>query len=159
MYTLRKDKWFEDYGFVVSYGVDGKISPIGDTLGFKEFQLYNGSTDIKTFLNLSREDREKAFEAVFSNRHDDLRLRIPVCGLNKLRNILEKYGAQESIDEEMIPLLSSLSLDDMDATLESIDINGNSTILGTNYRIYPYRGRERERFIGTPYEEDLNLER
>lgn len=152
--TNKKDKWFEDYAFLISYGVDGKIIPVGDIVTYQQLELYNGSSDIQEYENLSDEDKKKTLEAVFSNEKGDLKLRIPVGSLMELRDILEEYAVEELVDDEEISSLSSLSLDDMEATIESIDINGKSTrtLLGTNYSIYPLeiskdkeRIREREK--------------
>lgn len=152
--TNKKDKWFENYGFLISYGVDGKIIPVGDIVTYKQLELHNGLPDIQQYDNLSDEDKKKTLEAVFSNEKGDLKLRIPVGSLMELRVILEEYAAQELVDDEETSSLSSLSLDDMEATIESIDINGESTrtLLGTNYSIYPLdiskdkeRIREREK--------------
>lgn len=135
--TNKKDKWFEDYGFLISYGVDGKIIPLGDIVTYQQLELYNGSSEIEEYENLSDEDKKKTLEAVFSSKKGDLKLRIPVGSLMELRDILEEYATQELSDEEVVP--SGLSLDDMGATIESIDVNGKSTrtLLGTNYSIYP----------------------
>ena len=150
--TDRKDKWFEDYGFLISYGVDGKILPVGDIVTYKQLELNNGSLDIQQYDDLSDEDKKKTLEAVFANEKGDLKLRIPVGSLMQLRVILEEDAIQELVDDEEISSLSSLSLDDMEATIESIDSNGKSTLLGTNYSIYllaiskdKERVREREK--------------
>ncbi len=150
--TDRKDKWFEDYGFLISYGVDGKILQVGDIVTYKQLELNNGSLDIQQYDDLSDEDKKKTLEAVFANEKGDLKLRIPVGSLMQLRVILEEDAIQELVDDEEISSLSSLSLDDMEATIESIDSNGKSTLLGTNYSIYllaiskdKERVREREK--------------
>lgn len=146
--TNKKDKWFEDYAFLISYGVDGKIIPVGDIVTYQQLELYNGSSDIQEYENLSDEDKKKTLEAVFSSEKGDLKLRIPVGSLMELRDILEEYAAEELVDDEEISSLSSLSLDDMEATIESIDINGKSTrtLLGTNYSIYPLEiSKDKER--------------
>lgn len=142
--TNIKNKWFEDYGFLISYGVDGKIIPVGDIVIYQQLELYNGSSDIQEYENLSDEDKKKTLEAVFSNEKGDLKLRIPVGSLMELRDILEKYATEKLSDDEVISSLSSLSLDDMEATIESIDINGNATrtLLGSNYSLYPIEIRK-----------------
>lgn len=129
--TNKKDKWFENYGFLISYGVGDEIMPIGDIVTYKQLELNNGLTDIPKYKDSSDEEKKKIIKAVFSNKKGDLKLKIPVGSLMDLRVILEEYAAQE--------LQLNLSLDDMSATIESIDINGESTrtILGTNYSIYP----------------------
>lgn len=144
--TNNNDRWYEDCAFGVSYGVDGGIIPVGDIVTFQKLELYNGSLDIQEYLKLSDEDKKKTVEAVFSNEKGNLKLRIPIGSLMELRDILEEYATGELVDDAEIPSLSSLSLDDMGATIESIDINGKptGTLLGTNYSIYPL-GNDNER--------------
>ena len=132
--------------------MDGKILPVGDIVTYKQLELNNGSLDIQQYDDLSDEDKKKTLEAVFANEKGDLKLRIPVGSLMQLRVILEEDAIQELVDDEEISSLSSLSLDDMEATIESIDSNGKSTLLGTNYSIYllaiskdKERVREREK--------------
>lgn len=31
----KTDRWFEDYAFLISYGVDGKIIPVGDIVTYQ----------------------------------------------------------------------------------------------------------------------------
>ena len=160
--TNIKDKWFEDYGFLISYGVDGEIIPAGEIVTYKELELYNGSSDIQEYEKLSDEDKKKTLEAVFSNKKGDLKLRIPIGSLMELRDILEEYATQELSDDEVISSLSSLSLDDMEATIESIGINGKSTriLLGTNYSIYPLEiSKDKERIKEREKDTSDDLER
>ena len=63
--TNKKDGWFEDYGFLISYGVDGKIIPVGDIVTYQQLELYNGSSDIQEYENLSDEDKKKTFSSPF----------------------------------------------------------------------------------------------
>lgn len=111
---------------------------------------------------MSNEDKKKTLEAVFSNKKGDLKLRIPIGSLMELRDILEEYATQELSDDEVISSLSSLSLDDMEATIESIDINGKSTrtLLGTNYSIYPLEiSKDKERIKEREKDTSDDLER
>lgn len=135
--TNKKSRWFEDYGFIISYGEDGKIIPVGDVVTYKQLELYNGSLERQEYEKLSEEEKKKTLEAVFSNEKGDLKLRIPVGSLMELRDILEKYAVQELEDNEETAPIKSLSLDDLDATIESIDDKGKSTLLGNNYIVYP----------------------
>ena len=148
--TNPKYRWFKDYGFAISYGINGELIPVGDIVKYQQLELCNGSSNIQEYENLSDEDKKKTLEAVFSNEKGDLRLRIPIGSLMCLRDILEEYASQELSDDETLTSLTSLSLEEMEATIENIDINGKSTrtILGTNYSIYPLeinKGREREK--------------
>lgn len=61
----KTDRWFEDYAFLISYGVDGKIIPVGDIVTYQQFG--KDSLSIQEFIKLSDEDQKEAMEAVFSN--------------------------------------------------------------------------------------------
>lgn len=80
-------------------------------------------------------------EAVFSNEKGDLELRISVGRLMKLRDMLKEYATEKLVDNEEISSLPSLPLDDMEATIESINGNSTRTLLGNNYSIYPFKIR------------------
>lgn len=80
-------------------------------------------------------------EAVFSNEKGDLELRISVGRLMKLRDMLKECATEKLVDNEEISSLPSLPLDDMGATIESINGNSTRTLLGNNYSIYPFKIR------------------
>lgn len=133
----KKEKWFEDYGFIISYGAEGTISPIGDIVTYQKLELYNGSLEIEQYNNLSDEDKKQSLQAVFSNKKGDLVLRIPVGSLMELRDIIEEY-ATHKLSEDVIS--SGISSEIMGAIIESISIvdgETKKTILGNNYNLYP----------------------
>lgn len=135
----KTDRWFEDYAFLISYGVDGKIIPVGDIVTYQQFG--KDSLSIQEFIKLSDEAQKEAMEAVFSNEKGDLELRISVGRLMELRDMLKECATEELVDNEEISSLPSLPLDDMGATIESINGNSTRTLLGNNYSIYPFKIR------------------
>ena len=165
----KKLKWFEDCGFVISYGVKGELIPLGDIVTYQQLQLFNNSSEIEKYEKLSDADKKKTLEAVFSNKKGDLRLRIPVGSLMELKDILEKDSDSNTkrVGREVVKLLSTknesentivatgVSLEELGGTIESIDLTAETIkgILGTNYSVYPFNlGRyknleERYRFI------------
>lgn len=165
----NKLKWFEDCGFVISYGVKGELIPLGDIVTYQQLQLFNDSSEIEKYEELSDEDKKKTLEAVFSNKKGDLRLRIPVGNLMELKDILEKDSDSniEKVGCEVVKLLSTknksentivatgVSLEEIGGTIESVNLTAETKaeILGTNYSVYPFNlGKyksleERYRFI------------
>lgn len=165
----KKLKWFEDCGFVISYGVKGELIPLGDIVTYQHLQLSNDSSEIEKYEELSDEDKRKTLEAVFSNKKGDLRLRVPVDSLMELKDVLEKDldSNIEKVGREVVKLLSTknesenaivatgVSLEEIGGTIESIDLTAETVkeILGTNYSVYPFNlGRyrkleERYRFV------------
>lgn len=165
----KKLKWFEDCGFVISYGVKGELIPLGDIVTYQQLQLYNNSSEIEEYEELSDDDKRKTLEAVFLNKKGDLRLRVPVGSLMELKDVLEKdsYSNIEKVGREMVKLLSAknesentivatgVSWEEIGGTIESIDLTAETVkeILGTNYSVYPFNlGRykkleERYRFV------------
>ena len=165
----KKLKWFEDCGFVISYGVKGELIPLGDIVTYQQLQLFNNSSEIEKYEKLSDADKKKTLEAVFSNKKGDLRLRIPVGSLMELKDILEKDSDSNTkrVGREVVELLSTknesentivatgVSLEELGGTIERIDLTAETIkgILGTNYSVYPFNlGRyknleERYRFI------------
>ena len=165
----KKLKWFEDCGFVISYGVKGELIPLGDIVTYQQLQLSNNSSEIKKYEELLDEDKRKTLEAVFSNKKGDLRLRVPVGSLMELKDVLEKDSDSniEKVGREVVNLLSTknesenaivatgVSLEEIGGTIESIDLTAETVkeILGTNYSVYPFNlGRyrkleERYRFV------------
>lgn len=165
----KKLKWFEDCGFVISYGVKGELIPLGDIVTYQQLQLSNNSSEIEKYEELLDEDKRKTLEAVFSNKKGDLRLRVPVGSLMELKDVLEKDldSNIEKVGREVVNLLSTknesenaivatgISLEEIGGTIESIDLTAETVkeILGTNYSVYPFNlGRyrkleERYRFV------------
>lgn len=165
----KKLKWFEDCGFVISYGVKGELIPLGDIVTYQQLQLTNDSSEIEKYEELSDEDKRKTLEAVFSNKKGDLRLRVPVDSLMELKDVLEKDldSNIEKVGREVVKLLSTknesenaivatgVSLEEIGGTIESIDLTAETVkeILGTNYSVYPFnlgryrRLEERYRFV------------
>lgn len=165
----NKLKWFEDCGFVISYGVKGELIPLGDIVTYQQLQLFNDSSEIEKYEELSDEDKKKTLEAVFSNKKGDLRLRIPIGNLMELKDILEKDSNSniEKVGREVVKLLSTkdesentivatgVSLEEIGGTIESVNLTAETIeeILGTNYSVYPFNlGRyknleQRYRFI------------
>lgn len=147
-------RWYQDCGFVISYGEKGDLIPIGDIVRFKQLELINNSSEIEQYEELSEEDKRKTLEAVFSDERGSLKLRIPVGSLMELKDILDEYArinsekhgkevnrllAEENGFESTIVALG-ISLNQIEGTIESIDTKSesDSKLLGTNYSVCPF---------------------
>lgn len=164
----KKSKWFENCGFVISYGKKGQLIPLGDIVTYHHLQLYNNSSEIEQYEQLCDEDKKKTLEAVFFNKKGDLKLRVPVGSLMELKDVLEKYSDSniEKVGREVVQLVAKnkfennivatgMSLEEICGIIENIDLTEETVkeILGTNYSVYPFnlegyeRLKERYRFI------------
>ena len=157
----ENERWYEGLVLAVSYGEVERVSPLIDYLEFDRLALSADIPDFDDFVKLTLDEQRKSMVVIYSNEDKTVNLQIPVDKLMEYQTQLEKTAYRNNM-KGTLGLEDGMTLEELGATLESVDKNGNRTYLGINYTVFPTyfdmdREREKEFSIMKRMERDKRL--